>query len=75
MTSLHVICGLGPPIKNPGYAYGQACEQNRLLKSTNDENETLYCLQLTAINIISGVARNFQWERIFTKAKQNNNNK
>ena len=21
MTSLHVICGLGPPIKNPGYAY------------------------------------------------------
>ena len=23
MTSLHVICGLGPPpIKNPGYAYG-----------------------------------------------------
>ena len=23
MTSLHVICGLGPPIKNPGYAYGE----------------------------------------------------
>ena len=22
MTSLRVICGLGPPIKNPGYAYG-----------------------------------------------------
>ena len=23
MTSLHVICGLGPhPIKNPGYTYG-----------------------------------------------------
>ena len=22
MTSLDVICGLGPPIKNPGYAYG-----------------------------------------------------
>ena len=22
MTSLHVICGLAPPIKNPGYAYG-----------------------------------------------------
>ena len=21
MTSLHVICGLGPPNKNPGYAY------------------------------------------------------
>ena len=21
MTSVHVICGLGPPIKNPGYAY------------------------------------------------------
>ena len=21
MTSLHVICSLGPPIKNPGYAY------------------------------------------------------
>ena len=21
MTSLHVICGLGPPINNPGYAY------------------------------------------------------
>ena len=21
MTSLHVICGLGPPIKNPGYAF------------------------------------------------------
>ena len=21
MKSLHVICGLGPPIKNPGYAY------------------------------------------------------
>ena len=21
MTSLHVICGLAPPIKNPGYAY------------------------------------------------------
>ena len=20
---LHVICGLGPPIKNPGYAYGE----------------------------------------------------
>ena len=30
MTSLHVICGLGPPIKNPGYAYvvryGSRCE-------------------------------------------------
>ena len=25
MTSLHVICGLGPPpIKNPGYAYATA---------------------------------------------------
>ena len=24
MTSLHVIFGLGPPIKNPGYAYGLA---------------------------------------------------
>ena len=22
MTSLNVICGLDPPIKNPGYAYG-----------------------------------------------------
>ena len=22
MTSLHVICGWDPPIKNPGYAYG-----------------------------------------------------
>ena len=22
MTSLHVICDLPPPIKNPGYAYG-----------------------------------------------------
>ena len=21
MTSLHVICGLSPPIKNPGYTY------------------------------------------------------
>ena len=27
MTSLHVICGLGPPpIKNPGYAYVLSCE-------------------------------------------------
>ena len=25
MTSLHVICGLGPPIKNPGYAYVMHC--------------------------------------------------
>ena len=24
MTSLHVICGLGPPIKNSGYAYARA---------------------------------------------------
>ena len=24
MTLLHVICGLGPPIKNPGYAYASS---------------------------------------------------
>ena len=23
MTLLHVICGLGPPIKNPGYPYAR----------------------------------------------------
>ena len=28
MTSLHVICGLGPPIKNPGYAYDNLDKQN-----------------------------------------------
>ena len=28
MTSLCVICGLGPPpIKNPGYAYAKACNE------------------------------------------------
>ena len=25
MTSLQVICGLGPPIKNPGYVYARYC--------------------------------------------------
>ena len=30
MTSLRVICGLGPPpIKNPGYAYGHTSIHNR----------------------------------------------
>ena len=31
MTSLRVICGLGPPpIKNPGYAYGGEGHKNDL---------------------------------------------
>ena len=25
MTSLHVICGLGPSVKSPGYAYSLNC--------------------------------------------------
>ena len=29
MTSLHVICGLGPPIKNPGYDYGSSLTLKR----------------------------------------------
>ena len=28
MTSLNVICGLGPPINNPGYAYGTGGHSN-----------------------------------------------
>ena len=28
MTSLHVICSLGSPIKNPGYAYGVDAIEN-----------------------------------------------
>ena len=36
MTSLHVICGLGPPpIKNPGYAY--ATYGGLVLKQTGYE--------------------------------------
>ena len=31
MTSLHVVYGLAPPIKNPGYAYARKDETFRLI--------------------------------------------
>ena len=34
VTSLHVIFGLGPPIKNPGYAYGWLCDEKICDKKT-----------------------------------------
>ena len=34
MTSLHVICGLGPQIKNPGYAYVPE-QQQKMQHKTN----------------------------------------
>ena len=49
MTSLHVICGLDPPIKNPGYAYalssilllitvaGVYCCTRKMLKKTETD--------------------------------------
>ena len=59
MTSLHVICGLGPPIKNPGYAYDRAfvnvesdsadTTSKRLFKHDS------YCSENTRANI----AKNF----------------
>ena len=33
MTSLHVIYGLGPPIKNLGYAYGPRTQKNPRLRT------------------------------------------
>ena len=51
MTSLHiVICGLGPPIKNPGYAYGRQVrncvesfiELGRKSELFQDPNETIF---------------------------------
>ena len=44
MTSLHMICGLGPPpIKNPGYAYGsvrRTFERGaRKFENNEDQNE------------------------------------
>ena len=37
MTSLYVICGLGPPIKTPaGYAYGR-CRFSLLTTKSNGE--------------------------------------
>ena len=46
MTSLHVICGLGPtPIKNPGYAYARSTYCNE--KCTDRPSLSLWRCPLT----------------------------
>ena len=57
MTSLHVICCLDPPIKNPGYAYGlnygflQQLREVEVIFETVDE-KLIYgkCIQIALQN-------------------------
>ena len=42
MTSLHVICGLGYPIKNPGYAYDQGRVLTQIMRSGSLLKQRLY---------------------------------